>query len=257
MTSDHRTTGNQWVKLFFILTVLLSLIGCSSGTYAPVQERTTSSANKPSYHLVSQGETLYSIAWRYDLEYVRLARSNNLSSNYAIYPGQKIYLNRKSPESTAVMVDKKRPEKRVIRSKKEPIKTAPRKITPPKYSDFQWQWPAKGKLLAKFSSKSGLTKGIDIAGELGESVVAAGSGVVVYAGSGLRGYGNLIIIKHSDRYLSAYAHNSRILVKEQDQVSEGQKIAEIGSSGSDRNKLHFEIRRDGKPVDPLVYLPKR
>ncbi|HAB84770.1 MAG TPA: peptigoglycan-binding protein LysM, partial [Pseudomonas sp.] len=108
-----------------------------------------------------------------------------------------------------------------------------------------------------FSSNGSLNKGIDIAGELGQPVLAASDGTVVYAGSGLRGYGELVIIKHSDTYVSAYGHNRRLLVREGQQVKAGQSIAEMGSTGTDRVKLHFEIRRQGKPVDPLQYLPRR
>jgi len=118
-----------------------------------------------------------------------------------------------------------------------------------------WAWPADGKIQSRYSESD--TKGVDIAGARGQSVHAAASGRVVYQGSGLRGYGQLIIIKHSDEFLSAYAHNDRIYVKEGDVVKRGQKIADMGSTGTDRVKLHFEIRRHGVPVDPLKYLPKR
>ncbi|QJD58792.1 peptidoglycan DD-metalloendopeptidase family protein [Pseudomonas sp. gcc21] len=120
-----------------------------------------------------------------------------------------------------------------------------------------WNWPAEGALISRFQSNGSLNKGIDIAGEMGQPVKAAANGAVVYAGRGLIGYGDMIIIKHDQTYLSAYAHNSRLLVKEGDQVKAGQKVAEMGNSGTDRVKLHFEIRRQGKPVDPLSYLPKR
>ena len=120
-----------------------------------------------------------------------------------------------------------------------------------------WNWPADGPLISRFQSNGSLNKGIDIAGEMGQPVKAAANGAVVYAGRGLIGYGDMIIIKHDQTYLSAYAHNSRLLVKEGDQVKAGQTVAEMGSSGTDRVKLHFEIRRQGKPVDPLSYLPKR
>ena len=123
---------------------------------------------------------------------------------------------------------------------------------------IDWAWPASGKLLAGFTD-SGTTpnKGLDIAGKAGEPVSAAAAGKIVYVGSGLRGYGNLVIVRHSATFLSAYAHNSKILVKEGAAVSKGQKIAEIGSSDADQAKLHFEIRRQGKPVDPAKYLPPR
>jgi len=117
-----------------------------------------------------------------------------------------------------------------------------------------WAWPAKGKVVAQFN-ESGGSKGMQIAGEMGQPVFASAAGRVVYSGSGLRGYGNLIIIKHNNTYLSAYAHNSSVLVREGQSVARGQKIAEMGSSDAERVKLHFEIRRLGKPVDPARYLP--
>jgi lipoprotein NlpD len=120
-----------------------------------------------------------------------------------------------------------------------------------------WAWPTKGTLISRYSSNGSLNKGIDIGGDLGQPVLAASGGTVVYAGNGLRGYGELIIIKHNETYVSAYGHNRRLLVREGQQVKVGQTIAEMGSTGTDRVKLHFEIRRQGKPVDPLQYLPNR
>jgi len=116
-----------------------------------------------------------------------------------------------------------------------------------------WIWPAQGKVIEEFAE--GKNRGIDIAGKAGDPVVASGDGKVVYAGSHLRGYGNLVIVKHNNNFLSAYAHNSKILVKEQQLVKKGQKIAEMGDTDADRVELHFEIRRQSKPVDPLTYLP--
>ena len=118
-----------------------------------------------------------------------------------------------------------------------------------------WMWPATGRILAGFSEAT--NKGVDIVGKIGDPVVASASGRVVYSGTGLRGYGKLIIIKHNQTYLSAYAHNSNLLVKEGQNVVRGQKIGEIGDTDSSQAKLHFEIRRLGKPVDPLKYLPAR
>lgn len=125
----------------------------------------------------------------------------------------------------------------------------------PAASDLNWMWPAGGKASAGFNEAT--NKGVDIAGKLGEPVLAAADGKVVYSGSGLRGYGKLVIVKHDATFLSAYAHNNNILVKEGQNVTRGQKIAEMGNSDTDQVKLHFEIRRQGKPVDPLQYLPKR
>jgi lipoprotein NlpD len=119
----------------------------------------------------------------------------------------------------------------------------------------EWQWPAAGRLLSAYNEAS--NKGVDIGGNVGDPVLAAAAGKVVYAGSGLRGYGKLVVIKHNQEYNSVYAHNDKLLVKEDDQVVQGQKIAELGSSESDRSKLHFEIRKQGKAVDPMKYLPAR
>ena len=121
--------------------------------------------------------------------------------------------------------------------------------------EIGWIWPANGKTVGNFSE--GGSKGVDIAGKTGDPVIAAGDGKVVYSGTGLRGYGKLVIIKHNNTYLSAYAHNQTILVKEGQNVSKGQKIAEMGNTDADQVKLHFEVRRQGKPVDPLKYLPPR
>jgi lipoprotein NlpD len=132
---------------------------------------------------------------------------------------------------------------------KKPVQPAPAED-----DDLDWAWPSRGKLVASFN-ESNNAKGIDIAGKSGQAVLAAESGKVVYSGSGLRGYGKLVIIKHNKTFLSAYAHNSQILVKEGQSVTKGQRIAEMGNSDADQIKLHFEIRRLGKPVDPLRYLP--
>ena len=119
---------------------------------------------------------------------------------------------------------------------------------------LDWAWPTSGKVIAGFSEGSNL-KGIDIAGKAGQPVLASAAGRVVYAGAGLRGYGKLVIVKHNNTYLSAYAHNREILVKEGQQVSKGQKIGEMGDTDADQVKLHFEIRRLGKPIDPAKFLP--
>jgi len=121
--------------------------------------------------------------------------------------------------------------------------------------DLGWIWPGNGQVLAGFDEVK--NKGLDIGGASGDPVVAAAEGKVVYAGSGLRGYGNLIILKHNSTYLTAYAHNKALMVKEDQTVKKGQKIAEMGDSDADRVKLHFEVRRQGKPVDPAKYLPAK
>lgn len=144
----------------------------------------------------------------------------------------------------------------------EPRVEAPPEVKPPSVDavpagpdDVAWVWPASGKLIAQFSDSG--SKGITVGGKAGDPVLAAGDGKVVYSGTGLRGYGKLLIVKHNATFLSAYAHNQNLLVKEGQSVSKGQRIAEMGDTDSDQVKLHFEIRRQGKPVDPLKYLPQR
>ena len=138
---------------------------------------------------------------------------------------------------------------------KPPLTASPSGPSSSGDDDLGWIWPASGSLIAGFDEAK--NKGYDISGKAGDPVLAAADGRVVYAGAGLRGYGNLIILKHNNTYLTAYAHNQTLLVKEDQSVQKGQKIAEMGNSDADRVKLHFEIRRQGKPVDPSRYLPNR
>lgn len=248
-----------------ILIAILLLSACSSHRYVPVNERNQPPSTSLSSHRVAGGETLFAIAWRYGLDYKSLARRNRISSPYTIYPGQTLSLkaSKKSlrkPPAKSVSA-KKSTSRAKVKSRSRSKKKAPSiKKTSSKvgYStSFSWRWPSAGPLLKKYSQGSVVNKGIDIGGKKGESVITAAPGRVVYSGDGLRGYGKLVIVKHNEDYLSAYAHNNRLFVKENQVVKAGQKIAEIGSSGTDKNMLHFEIRRDGKPVDPLKYLPRR
>ena len=279
-------------SLAFVLSGVL-LTGCSYGGIAPVESASRTPAPRssatPAAYIVKRGDTLYSIAWRYRFDYRRLASWNAIREPYTIYPGQKLRLSQpprtaatrttpSSPKPSGTIARKPLSPPAGAKSKstqasgrpaKPASKTSKGKRTASagslKKKDKEaakggnapvkhWYWPAKGKVVTPFSRSGG--KGIDIAGKFGQSIVAASNGQVVYSGSGLIGYGQLIIVKHNKRYLSAYAHNNKILVKEGDTVRGGQRIAEMGRSGSNRALLHFEIRRDGKPIDPIRYLPK-
>jgi lipoprotein NlpD len=238
---------------------------------------------------VVHGDTLYSIAWESGQDYRELAKWNRIPPPYTIRPGQELRVvppgsanttakktvpaktpspsgktataaaapaaSVPAPKPAGVSSDKgKAKADAQKKSKTEPAKSRAGVKTGTVAGS--WAWPTDGQILKRFSdSDSG--KGLDIGGNRGQTVKAAAGGRVVYQGSGLRGYGQLIIIKHSDEFLSAYAHNDRIYVKEGDVVKRGQKIADMGSTGTDRVKLHFEIRRQGVPTDPLRYLPKR
>ena len=226
-------------------------------------------------YVVQRGDTLYSIAFRFGWDWKALAARNGIAAPYLIRVGQVIRFDGRqaSPPPVATrppVVTYPAPVNRPTAPVQAPpaqttrTPTAPIAVTPAttpvqsvKRSASGWAWPSNGAVIGRFSSNGSLNKGIDIAGELGQPVLAASDGSVVYAGSGLRGYGELVIIKHSDTYVSAYGHNRRLLVREGQQVKAGQTIAEMGSTGTDRVKLHFEIRRQGKPVDPLQYLPRR
>ena len=211
---------------------------------------TSSLARKPQtglrYHVVRKGDTLYSIAREAGVDYRTLAARNDIRAPYTLRPGQRLKLQSKSDFSVERPGSKKARKTRRSATKKTNI---PR-------GKVRWKWPIKGKILRRYNARAG-NKGLDIAGKRGQSIRAAGAGRVVYQGSGLRGYGNLVIIKHNEEFLSAYAHCDRIYVKEGDVIKQNQQIAKIGSSGTNRTKLHFEIRYRGNPVDPLRYLPKR
>lgn len=233
--------------------LLLSLLLCSCDpwpNYAPVIYADNAIARHRNYHIVKTGETLYSIAWRYDMDYRKLARINRIYSPYTLNVGQKIHLQGNSHRKAKHKIERK-PKKSRQKSKKNKHEWRKSKKIVVKH----WHWPAKGKLIARFMLKKG-NKGINIAGRLNSPVRAAAAGKVVYSGSGLRGYGKLLIIKHNEWYLSAYAHNRQLLVHEGMWVRAEQQIAKMGNTGSRRIMLHFELRRVGKPVDPLRYLPR-
>lgn len=220
-------------------------------------------------HRVKKGETLYSIAFRFGVDYRTLAKTNGIKSPYRIFIGDEVTV---IPQANTPVVAKRQtggqtnrpPTKSTSRKKtatkkrlsKKSYKKAPQKSA--SYNSKRkvfWGWPARGKIVTTFSPKDH-RKGIDIRGKVGNKIVAADAGDVVYSGNGLLGYGNLIIIRHNSSYLSAYGHNRILLVKEGTKVKKGQKIAEMGRTRKKGAVLHFEIRRNGKPVNPVRYLPR-
>jgi lipoprotein NlpD len=286
-------TGNTvffYCKVLCCVLISINLVACSSRNKpapvvtvygsTPLKNSIKNSINTDEY-TVRSGETLYSIAWRANSDVRQIAKLNGISPPYNIYSGQKLFLvsknkGKSSKASNSKLSNKKQTKsssqtstkvvKNTIASSKKQAygeNASKKKIVQnelPKNNFSQkishWKWPVKGNIIARFSSKAQGNKGIDIAGRRGTNISAAANGKVVYAGSALRGYGKLIIIKHNDDYLSAYAHNDKILVKEQQQIKSGDVIAKMGNTDAQRVMLHFEVRFRGKSVDPLKYLPK-
>lgn len=260
------------IQLFLTATFLLtvsSMAGCANhGISAPAPIIDAKPSSTQTIHTVAYGESLYAIAWRYGKDYRELAKLNNLNPPYHIAIGQPLRLTNKAilPENqpkhsaataTIPPITIAKPNNKpaaIVNSSSNNKQPTTIETTSATKID-EWQWPVSGKVIGTYGSTIG-GKGINIATKLAEPVHASAAGQVVYAGSNLRGYGQLIIIKHNTEFLSAYAHNSKLLVKEGDIVKAGQVIAETGDTESDRVMLHFEIRQGGKPVDPLLYLPK-
>jgi lipoprotein NlpD len=286
--------GQGWIMAGVLAASLLA--GCASGSRrpAPVEDRGigartppasaavtvvetkpvppgAENANKPGYYTVRQGDTLIRIALDSGQNWRDVARWNGIDNPNVIEVGQVLRVI--PPVGVTPEVVVARPTVPGASAPAAPAASAPRPaasapvvaVAPPLSQppasagedDVPWAWPTPSgaSVIAGFDEQR--NKGLDIGGKPGDPVLASADGRVVYAGAGLRGYGNLIILKHNNTYLSAYAHNQALLVKEDQTVRKGQKIAEMGSSDADRVKLHFEIRRQGKPVDPARYLPAR
>lgn len=276
--------------------VLCCLVACSGNTRAPVEDRVIESLD--SVYSVKKGDTLYSIAFRYGLDFRKVATANGITAPYVIYPGQKINLGEAVPPREAVSrampaqgsePDYKAPSssgavfspvpvpvpvpvsvpaasKLPMEKQGKPAVDKAATVAAPAASKRKsktyvgskvttWLWPAAGPVTRGYAQN--VHKGIDIGGNRGDPIVAVAAGKVVYAGTGIVGFGELLIVKHNDVYLSAYGHNDVLLVTEGQTVSAGEVIAQKGSSGTDTVKLHFEVRKEGKPIDPQKVLPRR
>ncbi|WP_181799945.1 peptidoglycan DD-metalloendopeptidase family protein [Marinobacter pelagius] len=261
----------RFLKMLLVALGVVALTACN--TSAIYQDDLY---NPPVYwgrHVVQPGETLYRIAWQYGRDYRELGSANGIGPPWTIKPGQVLRLDLRGTVTSSSQNSQKQRVAATPSRAAPPTPTpesAPRpKVTRPAaagdsldkrsqtVASVSWRWPHAGTVIAGYSTSGKVNKGIDIAGKAGDAVKAAARGNVVYAGNGLLGYGNLIIVNHNEHYLSAYAHNRKILVQEGEDVNAGQVIAELGSSGAERPMLHFEIRKNGNPVDPLHYLPPR
>lgn len=249
------------------------LAACTTGTRAPVVDMSgakpadTASTAGASTYVIRPNDTLYSIARAHNVSWQDLATWNNITDPSQLRVGQSLSIRgaggasapAANTPSTVAQAEpiggsgvQQRPLDGATPAPGPSEPTAPAAVNP---SGIDWLWPASGKIIAGFNQA--LNKGVDIEGAVGDPVVAAADGVVVYSGSGLRGYGNLLIIRHNASYLSAYAHNSKLIAKEGQNVRRGEKIAELGQSDAPSPRLHFEIRRGGTPDDPMKYLPQR
>jgi lipoprotein NlpD len=267
-----------------LVLVLLSLLvsSCSAPWRAPVETRSgvgySAAGGRiegPTYR-VQPGDTLYGIAWRAGVDYQDLAAWNRIAPPYTIYVRQQLRVvpgalgatkqapaksarktaAAKPPAKTGKTATASVPATRAANTAAPSSATKPRAVKDVPSGSLRWTWPAKGRVVQTFSPSDPARKGIKIRGNLGQGVVASEAGEVVYSGSGLVGYGQLIIIKHNKEFLSAYGHNAKRLVREGDRVARGKVIAEMGTSAG-QPQLHFEIRRRGKPVNPLGLLPRR
>ena len=260
-------------SLLAAAVVVLSACSSRSLTRAPVEDRNQSSANsninrpvvptrplkgqenagKPGYYTVQAGDNVFRIAKNYGRTLSEVARWNGLYDPYIIEIGDVLRVIPPAGTSTATT----QPVPPVGSPRTTTTDSSSMPVVTPVTDDsaLTWGWPASGPIAQGFDSAS--NKGIDIAGKAGDSVIAAADGTVVYSGNALRGYGNLVILKHNSTFVTAYAHNQTLLVKDGQTVKRGQRIAEMGQSEADRVKLHFEIRKNSTPVDPMRYLPPR
>jgi lipoprotein NlpD len=268
-----RLIAARFVTLL-VASLLLASCGSARVIREPVMRRPVAGpvrVSAPQYGAtttVQRGETLYHIATGHGISALDLAMWNDVPPPYTIYPGQRLrlypadHLPRRAPVAVATAhppnaAQTRLPSAPSVTTTVPPASYSPPALNPPSSSPFAWTWPADGTLASRYVAGEPTRQGIDIAGQAGQPIRAAADGVVVYSGSGLVGYGELVIVKHNDAWLSAYGHNRARMVNEGQRVKAGQQIAEMGHSGAANDMLHFEIRYNGKPLDPLLYLPKR
>lgn len=280
------------IKAICLLLVLVLSACGGSHPRVPVIERPQPKPLSAYRYVVNQGDTLYSIAWRYGLDFKQLASANAISPPYIIQPGQRIRLSVSGEQSSKLKqksqvqasktaatssqktyVKKPKPtvkagstNQKPASKPKKPVRQTVKKPSPPQRvavasklaKNIRWGWPINGKVIKTFSVNADkYMQGIDLSGRVGEPVKSAAAGVVVYTGDKLPGYGKLVIIKHNADFLSAYAYNRRIYVKEGQKVRLGERIADMGRSSTGGARLHFQIRQEGKPTNPLKLLPPK
>ena len=266
-----------YFKTTIVLSIFLLITACQTRTtLAPVVRGHYVTRTRSGHYRVKRGDTLYSIAWSFGKDYRDLAKYNRILAPYNLTPGQLLALKsyRRRTNTSSRRLKYHHAQRRLIRktphrkSIKKKMITQKVNLTRQQKNAFireanldkqrvrHWDWPTHGKVITYFNPRKG-NKGINIVGRYKSPIYACAAGKVVYSGSGLPAYGKLIIIKHNARYLSAYAHNYQLLVHDGQYIKAGQEIAKMGHSGTTRTMLHFEIRRAGRPINPLIYLHKR
>ncbi|WP_336151216.1 peptidoglycan DD-metalloendopeptidase family protein [Acinetobacter ursingii] len=267
--SSHRFLKK--IMMSVAVVSALAITGCAS---KPQISNSTRVMNSPDYYTVRSGDTLSGIAARYGLNYINIAQLNDIAPPYRIYVNQSLRLKgsaAKRTTTTQPIIQAAPIQRQTIALPTTPsttTQTASRPVTPavapattapvitatPTSTSLRWVKPSAGPVIQQFNPATNV-KGLRYGGNLGDPIYAAANGQVVYAADGLKEYGNLVLIKHIDGYITAYAHNSKMLVKSGDNVTAGQKIAEMGSSGTNRVMLEFQIRLDGKPINPANIIP--
>ncbi|WP_229381959.1 peptidoglycan DD-metalloendopeptidase family protein [Spiribacter sp. 2438] len=244
----RRLYPHPLTRLAVWLFAALMVAGCTEFDYDSDRELRRMDRVIPAeqVHVVQRGDTLYQIAWQHGLDFRDLARWNNIDSPFVIYPGQQLALSSAGGSGEAASA--------------APTAARSAGTTSAASSDaasgpIAWRWPLEGDVVRSFNANADGKRGISIQAEPGAEVVSAADGRVVYSGDGLRGYGNLVIVKHNDRFLTAYGYNRELLVGEGDRVSGGQAIARVGNTAGREGQLHFEVRQQGSAVNPASYLP--
>jgi lipoprotein NlpD len=251
--AGRRRSAASAARLCAAVLALAALVGCTSTSSLGAGRR----ANAVPVHVVQPGDTLYKIAWQYRVDQRDLVRWNGIGDPNLLRVGQRLRLVpprglAASPPATAASAPASAPS-RTASTRRTPTRAAP-PAAAPRASAPAWLWPTDGRLVTGYGAKGGIESGVGIAGRRGQPVRAAAAGRVVYAGGGLIGYGQLVIIRHDETFLSAYGYNSELLVTQGQEVARGATIALMGDGPGREPRLHFEIRRNGSPVDPLLFV---